>query len=669
MLDFASERARMVERQLRSRGVRDEAVLAALAAVPREAFLPADMEEEAYRDAPLPIGQGQTISQPYIVAFMVEALGLDGGERALEIGSGSGYAAAVLAQICASVEAVERIPELAAHSVEVFGKLEIGNVTVHCSDGSTGLPGKAPFDAILVSAAGPDVPQVLVDQLAVGGRLVMPVGPNVYAQELVRVTRTGPDNFEREDIADVRFVPLIGKAGWKEKAGGAAGSAFEAAWPAGRPARTDAGAAALIALEAEAFDDIDQADIEPLLDRIGAARLVLIGEASHGTHEFYRLRARITRALIERCGFRFVAAEADWPDAARIDQYVRHSDVPRADWTAFARFPTWMWRNEETREFVDWLKSWNGGRARERRAGFHGLDLYSLYLSVGRVLDYLDEADPVAAADARRRYACLAPWENDPSSYGRATASGQYAACEEDVIAVLVDLFRRREARRAETDEAVFDAVRNARLVASAEEYYRVMYYGSRTSWNLRDTHMFETLASLFDYYGEGARGVVWAHNSHLGNAAATEMSARGEFNIGELARERWGRDVYSIGFGTDRGEVAAASSWGGPMEIKTVQPAHPDSYERWFHLTRRAGFFLPLRDSGAALRECLSRPRLERAIGVIYRPESERVSHYFEAELPRQFDEMIWVDRTRAVTPLDTQTLAGLPDTYPFGL
>lgn len=437
-----------------------------------------------------------------------------------------------------------------------------------------------------------------------------------------------------------------------------------------KPTSADASLTAMILDACEEFDSIESADLDPLLERIGNARVVLLGEASHGTSEFYRMRERITRELVTKKGFAFIGIEGDWPDAARIDHYVRHFEYPPSEWTAFARFPTWMWRNNEVRQFIDWLRDWNSRQETRQRVAFHGLDLYSLYNSIRSILDYLDDVDPDTAQLARRRYACLGPWQSDPAAYGHAALTDRYRSCEEDVTRMLKELLS-RQARFAEHDgERFMDAVQNARLVANAEHYYRIMYYGSRASWNLRDTHMFETLMSQLEFYGEDSKAVVWAHNSHIGNAAATEMSARGETNIGELCRKEFGERVYSIGFGTHTGTVAAASDWDGEMEVKPVTPSMPGSYERLFHETACPNFLLGLRELGEnSLAQALSRPLLERAIGVIYRPETERASHYFESKLPQQFDEYIWMNETHAVTPFETKELAGLPDTYPFGI
>ncbi len=655
----------MVDRAIFARGVRSELVLDAMRAVPREKFLPERLREFAYDDSPLPIEEGQTISQPYIVAFMTEALALRGGEKVLEIGTGSGYAAAVLSEIASNVYTVERIGPLAEKSASLLADLGYDNVHVLHGDGTKGWPDHAPYDGIVVAAGGPKIPESLKEQLKIGGRLVIPVGRDPKVQELVRITRVSEREFRREDLADVRFVPLIGHEGWEgpEPIPMTGRSPARAKAP---PAQTPA---QLIADACESLASIEAAQLGPLLARIGDARVVLLGEATHGTSEFYRLRDRITRELIEKKGFRLVAIEGDWPDAARVDHYIRHLEYPPSEWTAFARFPTWMWRNNEVRAFVDWLRGHNAALKPAHRVAFHGLDLYSLYSSIRAVLKYLDEVDPATARVARERYGCLTPWQSDPATYGHAALTGAYRTCESEVTIVLKQLLQQRTAYAGRDGERFMDAVQNARLIANAERYYRIMYYGSRASWNLRDSHMFVTLKTLLAYHGPNSKIVVWAHNSHIGNAAATEMHSRGEYNLGELCRKEFGKRCYSIGFGTFTGTVAAASDWDGPMEIKTVQPAIAESYEHICHQTGLPAFLLNLRTASAAILSALRKPHLERAIGVIYRPDTELASHYFQAVLPEQFDEYVWFDRTKAVAPFATNELEAMPDTYPFGL
>ena len=682
MTDSSIARRRMVAEQIHARGAVSAAVTRAMTEVPREEFLSEEMREFAYTDSPLPIGEGQTISQPYIVAYMIAALELEGGERVLEVGTGSGYAAAVLGRIAGEVHTIERHAALAREARAVFQRLGYGNIHVIDGDGTRGWPAAAPYDAIVVTAGGNEAPPSLCNQLAIGGRLVIPVGPTPREQRLVRITRTGETSFEQEELLPVRFVPLIGEEGWQEAddaprrgiAGRPAGQAKESSPAAPVPGSAPGSAQAplrlpqALARAAERFTSIEHADLEPLLARIGEAKLVLLGEASHGTAEFYRMRARITRLLIERLGFRMVCVEADWPDASRIDHYVRYRETPPAQWKAFTRFPEWMWRNTEVEAFVDWLRAHNVARPPAERVSFHGLDLYSLSTSIDAVLRYLQDIDPEAAQVARSRYGCLSPWESDPATYGRMAIAGRFRECEHDVTAMLGDMLRSRAEYSARDGERFADAVHNARLVASAERYYRTMYYGSAQSWNLRDQHMFETLQALLQAAKPDAKIVVWAHNSHLGDARHTEMSARGEHNLGQLCRQEFGRGAYLFGFGTDSGTVAAADDWGEPMKVKTVRPAHPRSYERQCHEAGVPSFLLPL-GVDAGVRQLLLEPRLERAIGVIYRPQTEMASHYFQAVLPRQFDEYCWFDRTSAVSPLDSARLGGMPETYPFGL
>jgi protein-L-isoaspartate(D-aspartate) O-methyltransferase len=647
------DRQNMVANQLRSRGIRDEGVLRAMGRVPRERFLPETLAEFAYNDSPLPIAEEQTISQPYIVALMTEALALKPGDRVLEVGTGSGYAAAVLAEVAKDVFTIERHKTLADEADKRLRALGYQNVLVRCGDGSNGWPEQAPFDGIVVAAGGPTVPESLLGQLAIGGRLVIPIGP-MRGQELQRITRTTRDKFVRESLGAVRFVPLVGAHGWVESR---------------KPSTTHL--PTLIKECAEPIDRIDSVDLGPLLERIGDAQVVLLGEATHGTSEFYRMRTRITQELILRHGFRMVAVEADWPDAAQVDRYVRGQPRFERTWVPFSRFPQWMWRNQEALSLIEWMRAYNQEQKdRDRKVSFHGLDLYSLYTSLSEVLRYLDAKDPPTAALARQRYGRLTAWESDPAVYGRAVLTGRYQSCEAECVNMLTALLAKRfELMRKDGDE-FFDAVQNARVVKDAEAYYRIMYYGGAASWNLRDQHMFDTLNQLIAHRGPDAKIVVWEHNSHIGNADATEMRARREHNVGSLTRRAFRDHAYLVGFGTDHGIVAAASEWNGPLEYKRIRPAHERSYERLCHDSGVPAFLLHLRAPHREnLRDELMSPRLERAIGVLYLPETELQSHYFEAILPEQFDEYIWFDETRAVEPLGLEIPHGVPDTYPFGL
>lgn len=426
----------------------------------------------------------------------------------------------------------------------------------------------------------------------------------------------------------------------------------------------------------------DPRDYDALLARIGDARIVLLGEASHGTHEFYRERARITKRLIGELGFTAVAIEGDWPDAYRVNRYLHGAgedgDAEEA-LRGFQRFPSWMWRNADTIDLVGWLRTHNDGLHRTaRRVGLYGLDLYSLGASMDAVIRYLEVEDPEAAARARRRYECLQPYAQEGSAYGESVLLGVGEPCRRRVIEQLVELRRRageyllRDGVVAE-DEYFF-AEQNAAVVLDAEEYYRTMFGDRAGSWNLRDRHMADTLDQLLahlDRHGGTTRVVVWAHNSHVGDARATDMSQRGELNIGQLLRERHGAGVVSVGFTTYDGTVTAASDWGAVPERMRVRPALPDSYEALLHATGMDGLLLcplPAGDAGRALRE----PRLERAIGVIYRPQTERQSHMFGASIVRQFDALVHLDHTRAVEPLErgpAWALSEPPETYPTAL
>jgi erythromycin esterase-like protein len=423
-------------------------------------------------------------------------------------------------------------------------------------------------------------------------------------------------------------------------------------------------------------------DYDPLMKLIGDAPLVLIGEASHGTHEFYRERAQITKRLIKEKGFTAVAVEADWPDAYRVNRYVRGVSTDAdavAALSGFKRFPAWMWRNADVLDFVGWLRTHNDDLpASATKVGFYGLDLYSLHTSIEAVLDYLDRIDPEAAQRARARYACFDHFGKDEQAYGYATGLGISDSCEDEVVSQLLEIYKNsaeyawRDGRFAPDEH--FYATQNARLVMNAERYYRSMFRGRVSSWNLRDAHMVETLEWLHAFLGTQnahSKIVVWEHNSHLGDARATRMGQEGEWNVGQLVREWHPGDAILVGFTTYEGTVTAASNWDAPAERKRVCPALKNSYEALFHDVGIPRFLLTFRNTEhttAALRE----PLLERAIGVIYRPETERASHYFQARLSAQFDAVLHFDETRAVEPLErtTEWEAGeVPETFPTGI
>ncbi len=423
------------------------------------------------------------------------------------------------------------------------------------------------------------------------------------------------------------------------------------------------------------------ADYDPLMSAIGDARLVLLGEASHGTHEFYHERATISRRLVEEKGFTMVIVEADWPDAYRVNRFIRGTGADSSASAAlgdFRRFPTWMWRNVDVLTFVDWLREYNEAiSAKHPKVGLYGMDLYSLQRSVDAVIRYLDEVDPDAARRARGRYSCFEGFGADPQAYGYAADLGITASCQDAAVQQLTELQSRAAEfaslnGRIPEDESFF-AEQNARLVRNAEEYYRTMFGGRVSSWNLRDTHMTETIDALIRHMerkGVEARVVVWAHNSHLGDASATEMGDAGELNVGQLVRETWGEAAYLVGFTTHSGTVTASTDWDQPPRHRTVLPGLAGSWEELFQRAGIQRFLLDLRSAGIPE---LHRPLLERAIGVIYRPETERLSHYFRARIADQFDAVIHIDRTSALEPLEPggawRRGPEPPETYPSGL
>ncbi|NTZ43391.1 protein-L-isoaspartate(D-aspartate) O-methyltransferase [Altererythrobacter sp. SALINAS58] len=653
--DRRLERQSMVERQIAARGISDSDLLSAFREVPREDFVGPDMKEFAYEDGPLPIGEGQTISQPFIVACMIDAADVKRGDKILEVGAGSGYAAAIMSRIADRVFAIERHETLARQARERVERLGYDNCSIIAGDGMLGLPDEAPFDAILVAARIGTIPEALKRQLKIGGRLIIPVGGE-DVQQLQCINRSGEDEWTSHDITPVRFVPLL--EGVIAENGTRSASDHRGMQDLPLPKA--------IAKSCDPLPEIDDPDFAKAFDRYAGKKVVILGECSHGTHEFYAARAAITRHLVERHGFTIIAVEGDWPDAAAYDRFIRGQEQRDGAPTPFQRFPTWMWRNTVMPDLLRELRDINAKRPSGDQAGFYGLDIYNMSGSIEAVLAYLDENDPEAAAVARERYGCLTPWQADPATYGRAAIQKGYAECEKAVLDQCRDLLN----EALEKDGGSFSAAMNARLVASAERYYRIMYYGGAASWNLRDSHMADTLEHLLEQGGRHAKAVVWAHNSHIGDARATEMGAvRDEHNIGQLARERWGDDVALIGFGTHTGTVSAASDWDGEREEKNVNPSRRDSYERLCHDSGVERFLLDLK-ADKMLSDRLAEPLLERFIGVIYRPETERWSHYSEASLSRQFDAYCWFDQTHALKPLsDREPHSGVAETYPFGV
>jgi len=401
----------------------------------------------------------------------------------------------------------------------------------------------------------------------------------------------------------------------------------------------------------------DPGDLDVLLDRAAGARVVLIGEASHGTHEFYTWRNAFTRRLIAEQGFSFVAVEGDWPDCARVDAAVRDpAGDPRAALHAYDRWPTWMWANEEVADFACWLREHNARTG--RGAGFHGLDVYSLWASLREILVWLRENDPEQVPVALAAYHCFEPYGEDPNAYAWATRFVR-GCCADEVVRMLVEL------RGGD-----FGVWQNAEVVAGAEHYYRAMTHGGPRSWNVRDRHMDATLARLLDHYGAGSKAVVWAHNTHVGDGRATDQSGHGEVTIGELARERFGADrVLLVGLGGYRGTVVAGSAWGAPMEVMVVPAGRPGSLEEVLHAAAPPSalfVFPPLRDRPDLLVDEVP----HRAIGVVYRPERDRWANYVPSVLGDRYDAFLWFDETRALRPLHTVRVdVREPETYPSGV
>ena len=426
--------------------------------------------------------------------------------------------------------------------------------------------------------------------------------------------------------------------------------------------------------------DLLQRDLKPLIESVGDARFVLLGEASHGTHEFYEARAEITKMLIQEKGFTTVAIEGDWPDAYSVNRYVQ-SQEPKNARTAlagFERFPSWMWRNTEVLRFITWLHAHNSQLSSVDRVGFYGLDLYSMHRSMQAVIDYLDKVNPNAAEQARERYACIDTYAREPQEYGYFAALNAAYACQEEVTQQLMEL-RYRAFERIKNggfvgNDELFCAQQNALVVKNAENYYRSLFGGGDAhSWNVRDRHMMETLEALINHRenkGKAAKIIVWAHNTHIGDARATQMSRAGELNLGQLVREAYDKESFLIGFTTYTGTVSAACQWGRPVERKHVRPALKGSYEELFHALGIPNFFLLMRNN-PDVAKMMAKERLERAIGVIYKPQTERQSHYFNARLADQFDAVMHFDKTKAIEPLDLTSLwqeGEFPETFPFG-
>ncbi|REE07679.1 protein-L-isoaspartate(D-aspartate) O-methyltransferase [Winogradskyella pacifica] len=638
-----------IEEQLKDKGIRNSLLIEAFQDIPEAFFLSENLHPYFYEDIRIEKAIEKTEPRVIVVARMLEQLEVKEEEKILVIGVDSVYILAALSKIYKEVYTVETTKTYAEWALEVLKNIEVTNVHIKTGKLVNGWKTKGPFNAILSASEFKEVPNTIKQQLNIGAKLLAPVGPDWAHVMLEIIERTSETDFITKALRDNYFIPkpkLIPKIGTKM-------------YPENEIIDE-------IGISSIPFKTIKKFPIDGLLERIGDAKVVLLGEASHGTSEFYAMRQEITKALIEKKGFNLVCAEADWSDAEQINNYVRNQ-YQSQDWMPFARFPEWMWKNREVLEFVEWLKKNN--TKHNNTIGFYGLDLYGLENSIDLVIDYLEEIDSDLAALAKLRYSCIMPYMSNPTVYGKLVKNQKLESCEKAVLKMLFDLLKNKN--KLNHSQAYFYAYQNATVVVDAERYYKAMYYGSAESWNLRDFHMFYTLKSLLSYHGKDSKAVVWAHNSHIGNALATEMYARGEINIGHLCKEHFGSKSYNIGFGTHTGTVAAAKNWGDAMQVMPINNSLAESYEHLCHKTNVTNFTLPLREqhSEKNLRKLLSTPRLERAIGVVYRPETELMSHYFKTVLPSQFDEYIWFNKTKAITPLKIKTeKPELKYMHPFG-
>ena len=639
-----------IEEQLKDKGISNKLLLEAFQDIPEALFLSENLHPYFYEDVRIEKNIEKTEPRVIVVARMLEQLQIKEEEKILITGVDSVYILAVLSKIYKEVYAVETNKTYSNWALEVLKNIEVTNVHIKTGKLENGWKAKAPFNAILSTSEFKEIPDTIKQQLKIGAKLLAPVGPDWAHVMLETIQRTSETEYVTKALRDNYFIPkpkLIPNIGTE-------------IYPENDIIDE-------IGISSIPFKTIKKFPIDGLLERIGDAKVVLLGEASHGTSEFYTTRQEITKALIEKKGFNIVCAEADWSDAEQINNYVRNQ-YQSQDWMPFTRFPEWMWKNKEVLDFVEWLKKYN--TKRNNTIGFYGLDLYGLENSIDLVINYLEGIDPNLAALAKLRYSCIMPYMSNPTVYGKLVKTKKLESCEKAVLKMLFDLLKNKN--KLNHSQAYFYAYQNATVVVDAERYYKAMFYGSAESWNLRDFHMFYTLKSLLSYYGKDSKAVVWAHNSHIGNALATEMYARGEINIGHLCKEHFGSKTYNIGFGTHTGTVAAAKNWGDAMEVMPINDSEAESYEQLCHKTNVTNFTLPLREeySDKNLREFLNTPRLERAIGVVYRPETELRSHYFKTVLPSQFDEYIWFNKTKAITPLKTKTeKTKLAHTHPFGL
>ncbi|WP_281846738.1 erythromycin esterase family protein [Olleya namhaensis] len=638
-----------ITEQLEDKGISNKLLLEAFQDIPEAFFLSETLHPYFYEDVRIEKSLEKTEPRVIVVARMLEQLKIKKEDKILITGVDSIYILVVLSKIYKNVYNIETNETYANWATEVLKAVEINNVHIKTDNPEIGWKEEGPFNAILIASAFKEIPNTIKKQLAIGAKLIAPVGPD-WAHVLLEVTkRVSENDYVSKALRDNYYIPnpkILPKIS--------------------KETYTETEIIDEIGINSIPFKTIKKFPMDGLLERIGNAKVVLLGEASHGTSEFYLTRQEITKALIEKKGFNFVCAEADWSDAEQINNYVKN-EYTAQNWLPFARFPEWMWKNKEVLDFVEWLKKYNAKR--NNTIGFYGLDLYGLENSIDLVINYLQKIDPELAKIAKNRYACITPYMSNPTVYGKLVTTNTLESCEKDVIDMLFDLLKNKN--KLNHTKEYFYAYQNATVVVDAERYYKAMYYGSAESWNLRDFHMFYTLKSLLSFFGKDSKTIVWAHNSHIGNALATEMYARGEINIGHLCKEHFGSKSYHIGFGTNTGTVAASKNWGEKMNKIPIKDAVDNSYENLCNKTNVSNFTLPLREEHTEkkLRDFLSVPRLQRAIGVVYKPETELRSHYYKSILPYQFDEYIWFNKTKAITPLETKTaITKLIDIHPFG-
>lgn len=640
----------VISQQLKDKGIKSDLLLNAFKDLPNELFISKTIHPYTFEGLKDKEIVESIEPRVVLVAQMLDKLQLKKDGKLLIIGVDSIYVLVALSKICSEVYSFGVNEAYVKWALKVLKNINVNNVYFKLEDVEDGWEEKAPFDTILIASEFKEVSNKFKKQLKIGGKILVPIGPD-WAQSIFEIIhRISENEYSTEKLKDKFLIP-------KAK--------IQPEIPSEDFPEKDI--VKEIKAKAIPFKSISEYPIDTLLERIGDAQVVLLGEASHGTSEFYLTRQEITKALIEKKGFNLICAEADWSDAEQINSYVRNQHKQK-DWMPFSRFPQWMWRNMEILDFVEWLKKHN--TKSKDKVGFYGLDLYGLENSIDLVVDYLKGIDTDLEDLAKKRYACITPFMENPAIYGKMVVSNQLKSCEKEVLNMLVDLLKNKEKLNHSLE--YFYAYQNANVVVDAEHYYKAMYYGSAESWNLRDFHMFYTLKSLLSYFGKKSKAVVWEHNSHIGNALATEMYSRGEINVGHLCKEYFEDKSYHIGFGTHTGTVAAAHNWGGKMEVMKVNNSVSKSYENLCHQTEIPMFTLPLREkhSGKKLKKLLSTPKLERAIGVIYRPDSELISHYFKAVLPSQFDEYIWFNTSHAVTPLSYKSFKPkLLENHPFSL